>query len=59
MIEYEALKPCPFCGGRAKISVRDDEGNERDEIYEQEPYSGVSYTITHYVDDNEDCPIAV
>lgn len=54
----EKLKPCPFCGGKAVIQIRDDEGNSRDEEYEKAPWSGLSYTIGHYHEDNEDCPIA-
>lgn len=52
------LKPCPFCGGKAVIQIRDDEGNLHDEEYEKEPWSGLSYTIGHYHEDNENCPIA-
>lgn len=52
------LKLCPFCGGRAVIQIRDDEGNLHNEEYEKNPWSGLSYTIAHFHEDNEDCPIA-
>lgn len=52
------LKPCPFCGGKAVIQIRDDEGNMREDEYENDPRSGLSYSIGHYHEDNEDCPIA-
>jgi hypothetical protein len=52
------LKPCPFCGGVAKILVSDDEGNDRNEEYEQDPWSGLSFKIAHTFDGNESCPIA-
>lgn len=54
----DKLKPCPFCGGKAVIQIRDDEGNLHDEEYEKTPWSGLSYTIGHYHEDNHDCPIA-
>lgn len=54
----EKLKPCPFCGGKAVIQIRDDEGNLYDEEYEKAPWSGLSYTIGHYHEDSEDCIIA-
>ena len=52
------LKPCPFCGGKASLAVSDDEGNMRDEEYEKDPWSGLSYTIQHVEEDNDGCPIA-
>lgn len=52
------LKPCPFCGGEVRFSIHDDEGNERDEAYESNPWSGLSYKIYHGLDENEGCPIA-
>ena len=52
------LKKCPFCGGEATIAISDDEGNMRDEEYEKEPWSGLSYTIEHLETDNNGCPIA-
>ncbi|MEK3955836.1 hypothetical protein [Psychrobacillus sp. FSL K6-1464] len=58
MNKTEELKPCPFCGGIAKILVSDDEGNDRNEEYEQEPWSGLSFKIVHTFDGNESCPIA-
>ena len=53
------LKTCPFCGGKAIIQIRDDEGNlHNEEGYEQNPWSGLTYSIAHYDVDNEDCPIS-
>lgn len=52
------LKPCPFCGGKVVIQIRDDEGNLHDEEYEKNPWSGLSYTIGHFHEDNKECPIA-
>ncbi|MFS0878004.1 hypothetical protein [Solibacillus isronensis] len=54
----ETLKPCPFCGGQAKIQVCDDEGNLRSEEYKADPWSGLSYMISHDNEANKDCPIA-
>lgn len=58
MSKTEKLKPCPFCGGEAKLSVSDDEGNARSEEYENDPWSGLSFKIQHDHDDNKGCPIA-
>lgn len=58
MDKLESLKPCPFCGGNVSIGISDDEGNPRDEEYESDPWSGLSFTILHGYDDNEGCPIA-
>lgn len=53
------LKPCPFCGGKAKIVCCDDEGNiEYDPEYEKSPWSGLGYRITHSHGENINCPIA-
>ena len=41
MSNYEELKPCPFCGGKAQLVISDDEGNLRDEEYEKNPRSGL------------------
>lgn len=49
--------PCPFCGGEVSVVVLDDEGNIRDEEYERDPYSGLSYAVAHD-DPNGVCPIA-
>lgn len=35
----EKLRPCPFCGGEAKLQLTDDEGNFKDESYLENPYS--------------------
>lgn len=58
MNKTEELKPCPFCGGVAKIQISDDEGNLRDEEYKSDPWSGLSYSIVHDNKENKDCPIA-
>lgn len=52
------IKPCPFCGGKVEIQIRDAEGNLRDEEYEKDPWSGLIYSIGHYTGDNPNCPIA-
>jgi len=58
MNDKNKLKSCPFCGGSVSIAITDDEGNPRDEEYEKEPWSGVSYRLRHAVEDNDECPIA-
>ena len=57
MAERE-LKPCPFCGGKVKLLVMDDEFNIHDEEYAKRPFSGLQYGLSHAVEENEDCPIA-
>lgn len=52
------LKPCPFCGGEAKVRVCDDEGNYYPDEYEFDAWSGLSFAIEHTVGNNPDCPIA-
>lgn len=61
MITDERLKPCPFCGMIPKIYVCDEEGNIRNDDYESNPWSGLSYAICHDISelkDGSDCPIA-
>lgn len=53
------LKPCPFCGGEARIAICDDEGNIHDKDYLKTPYSGIGYQIYHSHEENIECPIAV
>ena len=52
------LKLCPFCGGEAKISICDDEGNIYGRDYLENPYSGIGYQIYHSHEENVECPIA-
>lgn len=55
----EKLRPCPFCGGEAKIQLTDSEGNGKSESYLENPYSGVGYVIVHDLSNLGDyCPIA-
>lgn len=58
----ERLKPCPFCGKIPTIYVCDGEGNIHDENYQDDPWSGLTYSLYHeYGKDqsNDDiCPIA-
>lgn len=55
----EKLRPCPFCGGEARLQLTDDEGNFKDESYLENPYSGVGYVIIHDTNNStSDCPIA-
>lgn len=54
----EELKPCPFCGQEIQIGISDDEGNFRDEEYESDPWSGLSYTLVHEFERGIPCPIA-
>lgn len=58
MEDEKILKPCPFCGGEAKLTVSDDEGNYRDADYENDPYSGLTIRISHTHEENIGCPIA-
>lgn len=54
------LQPCPFCGGKIRIIVCDDEGNTHDDEYENDPWSGLGYRLYHDITDcqAEKCPIA-
>nr|WP_026681353.1 hypothetical protein [Priestia megaterium] len=58
MKDENTLKLCPFCGGSATISVSDDEGNDKSDEYESDPWSGLSFKIKHDHEKNKDCPIA-
>ena len=53
------LEPCPFCGGEAFLGISDDEGNIRNSSYLLHPYSGLTFHIKHYHEDNPECPIAI
>jgi hypothetical protein len=54
------LRPCPFCGGRARITCRDAEGNVQPAEYEADPWSGLRYAIEHTIEGDAvgECPIA-
>lgn len=58
----ERLKPCPFCGKAPRILVCDNEGNIHEDDYENDPWSGLSYAISHEADlskgNDAVCPIA-
>lgn len=58
MSNVEAFKPCPFCGGKVELSISDHEGNDKNEEYENDPWSGLSFKFQHPYEENEDCPIA-
>jgi hypothetical protein len=57
-MKEDKLKPCPFCGQEVDIGISDDEGNYRDEEYENDPWSGLSFTLIHEHEDSVECPIA-
>lgn len=57
----DKLKQCPFCGGKIRINICDDEGNEHDSDYENDAWSGLGYQLYHDIADvpeDEECPIA-
>lgn len=49
---------CPFCGKKVDILVCDDEGNVHDKGYEENPYSGLGYILSHVMKYGMQCPIA-
>lgn len=53
------MRRCPFCKGRARIVVCDDEGNVHNEEYEDDPWSGLAYRLSHTEADDPTgaCPI--
>lgn len=53
------LKPCPFCGGKVRLVLCDDEGNLHDDGYKEHPYSGIGFMLCHTHEENTECPIAV
>ena len=58
-VQMEEKLMCPFCGGKVKIIVCDDEGNHpKEDGYEKNPWSGLGFMLCHSEDDNPDCPIA-
>lgn len=57
MADYDP-KPCPFCGGKVKFLLMDDEFNIKDDDYADNPWSGLQYGLCHEESANEDCPIA-
>ena len=61
IIEKYKLTPCPFCNGEVKIVVCDDEGNDHNDDYENDPWSGLGYKLRHTGEDvpnGVECPIA-
>ena len=52
------LKPCPFCGQRPEIVVGDAEGNVHDAAYADDPFSGLSYMLSHH-NLGWACPVAL
>jgi len=54
-----AFDPCPFCGKLPSYNICDDEGNDRDESYISDPWSGLGFRLTHIECDSDDpCPIS-
>lgn len=47
------LDTCPFCGKRVEIAILDAEGNPRDLDYLDEPWSGLSFSLSHR--ENKEC----
>ena len=38
---------CPICGAELEIVICDDEGNDHCEEYENDPYSGLTFSLQH------------
>lgn len=54
----EKLLPCPLCGENVFIKIFDEEGNIRDEDYLDDPWSGLTFGISHPYKDissDDDC----
>lgn len=52
---------CPFCGGKVRIRICDDEGNIKSYDYTNDPWSGLRYQLVHTKSDIPEgsfCPIA-
>ena len=52
---------CPFCKGKVRVAICDDEGNIHDDGYKDDPWSGLGYLLVHEEKDvpkGKHCPIA-
>ena len=54
------MRKCPFCKGLARLVVCDEEGNVHGDDYENDPWSGLCFGISHTESDDPTgaCPIA-